>query len=96
MTTVKAKFKLQRCAHLVHHECFFNLLNSTAKNAGLSGRCGIRNYDVYIFELEGPDSAIRKFMDFLHFTNGSLATIKEVSYEQAVAVRQPPRNNPEQ
>ncbi len=69
---------------MIHHGCFFDILNISAWNAGLTGKVSTPDEVTYNFKMEGPVAAVQQFVAFVRFANGALGTVVNVIEEDAV------------
>ncbi len=96
--TTTAKITITR-NHMIHHSCFYDIINLSAWNAGLQGSVHTRNEVDYVFKMSGPFAAIQDFIRFLRFGHGALGNIVSVIEEDAVVPQstydRPQRPSPE-
>ena len=73
---------------IIHHGCFFDIINLSAWNAGLEGSVDILDQRVYVFKMRGPVGAIHNFIAFLRFADGALGRVGDVVEEEDAVVPQ--------
>ncbi len=84
MTT--AKFLIDRDGSVIHHECFYNLINACAERHGIVGRV-IFNRHGYVLTIAGPEAAVQEFTEFMRYLNGSVGTVQVIQRDRAAVMQ---------
>ncbi len=94
--TSNVKFFIERDHSVIHHDCFYQLINACAAKHGLEGRATYNEHGAYVLTLRGPTVAIENFMDFMHFINGAVGRIVLITPESGGVpeFQQRPASNP--
>ncbi len=82
--TTHLKFFIQPNQSVIHHKCFYHLINACADKHGLEGTATCNEHGAYVFTLTGPTAGIQDFTAFLRFLGDSAGRLVIIKEEDAV------------